>query len=87
MNLQFSRPVPNNLAEIEKLWEKKIHQIFDEFIKANETSLKAKKVESEFLKFYGRTVENEYELFRLIRNDEIVHRNESIEKIKSMRQI
>jgi hypothetical protein len=38
-------------------------------------------IESEFLSWYGRHPRSEYEFFRSVRNDELVHRNRSIHEI------
>jgi len=43
--------------------------------------LKSKSIESEFLTWYGRHPRSQYEFFRSVRNDEIVHRNKSIHEI------
>lgn len=67
--------------QLNYLFESHAFTQYDEFTKTNKEKLLSRKVNSEFLKFYGREVENEYDLFISIRNDEIIHRNKSIEKI------
>jgi ubiquinol oxidase len=48
------------------------------FLDMEGARLKFAPVQSEFLEFYGRHVKNEYELFVSIRNDELIHRNQSV---------
>lgn len=67
--------------QLNYLFEGHAFEQYDEFIKTNEEKLRSKNVDSKFLKFYGRNVENEYDLFLSIRNDEIIHRNKSVEHI------
>jgi len=67
--------------ELNYMFESHAFEQYDKFLKENEEKLKLNKVESRFLKFYGRDIDNEYDLFFSIRNDEIIHRNKSIEKI------
>jgi hypothetical protein len=67
--------------ELNFMFENHAFEQYDEFIKFHETELKAKKVESEFLSWYGRYPITQYDFFRSVRNDEIVHRNTSIVEI------
>lgn len=67
--------------ELNYMFESHAFEQYDRFLKENEEKLRAQKVDSKFLRFYGRDVSNEYDLFRSICNDEIVHRNKSIEKV------
>lgn len=67
--------------ELNYMFESHAFEQYDRFVKENREQLRKNKVDSEFLKFYGRSVDNEYDLFLSIRNDEIIHRNKSIEKI------
>ncbi len=50
------------------------------FIKKYAEVLKKKEISSEFLHWYGRHPKNQYEFFLSIRNDEIIHRNESLQQ-------
>lgn len=50
--------------------------------RAEHEALKACSIESEFLAWYGRHPRSEYEFFRSVHNDEIVHRNRSIHEIR-----
>ncbi len=67
--------------ELNYVFESHAFSQYDMFIKENEEMLKQKSVSSAFLDFYGRKVENEYDLFLTIRNDELIHRNQSVEKL------
>lgn len=67
--------------ELNYLFESHAYAQYSEFLKREGEELKKRPVDSEFLRFYGRTVRNEYELFESIRNDELIHRNRSIREI------
>lgn len=67
--------------ELNFLFESHAYEQYSEFIKECGEELKKRHIESEFLKFYGRECKNEYELFCSIRDDELIHRNESIRRI------
>lgn len=67
--------------ELNFLFESHAFQQYSIFLNRYGERLKEKKVESNFLKWYGREPANQYDFFRSIRNDEIIHRNESIEEI------
>lgn len=64
------------------LFEQHAFDQYSRFLELYGDELKKKPVESSFLRFYGRNPKNEYELFRSIRNDEIIHRNRSIREIE-----
>ena len=68
--------------ELNYLFEKHAFEQYDEFIRENEAGLKEKKCNCDFLTWYGRSAENEYEFFCQVRNDELIHRNASIEEIE-----
>ena len=76
---------PRWALELNYLFEDHAFSQYDRFIKENEEELKQKNVGSEFLHFYGRHVMNQYELFRSIRNDEIVHRNRSLRRAMELK--
>lgn len=67
--------------EVNYLFESHAYEQYGEFIETQGEEMKQKQVESEFLRFYGRECANEYELFCSIRDDELIHRNQSIERI------
>jgi len=68
--------------ELNYLFEAHAYEQYSEFLEREGERLKHTLVTSEFLQFYGRTAHTEYELFRSIRNDELIHRNRSIREIK-----
>lgn len=68
--------------ELNYLFEAHAYEQYSAFLEREEERLKRTLVTSEFLQFYGRTAHTEYELFRSIRNDELIHRNRSIREIK-----
>lgn len=72
---------PRTSLEINYIFEQHAFDQYSLFLKENEESLKSKSVGSEFLTWYGRTPRSQYEFFRSVRNDEIVHRNKSIHEI------
>jgi hypothetical protein len=72
---------PRWSLETNYLFEQHAFDQYSLFLKDNEEMLKSKPIESEFLTWYGRHPRNQYEFFRSVRNDEIVHRNRSIHEI------
>lgn len=67
--------------ELNYLFESHAFEQYSIFIKNNEEMLRSKPMHSTFLEYYGRHAENEYDFFIGVRNDEIIHRNMSIEAI------
>lgn len=67
--------------ELNYLFETHAFHQYDRFINMHKDSLLEKKVESDFLNWYGRKFNNQYEFFLSIRNDELIHRNRSIEEM------
>ncbi len=70
--------------ELNYLFESHAHSQYEWFLKENEAKLKGKNIESEYLKWYGRTPANQYEFFESVRNDELIHRTTSVEKIRDL---
>jgi len=68
--------------ELNYLFESHAYQQYDEFIAQNKEHLQNHPVDSSFLRFYGREVGDELELFQTIRNDELIHRNRSITEVQ-----
>lgn len=68
--------------ELNYLFEAHAYEQYGLFLEQNEEKLRHTPIQSDFLDFYGRNVRTEYELFSLIRNDELVHRNRSIREIE-----
>jgi len=75
---------PKSSFELNYLFENHALEQYSLFLEKNADKLRAAPVDSPYLKFYGREVSNEYDLFLSIRNDELIHRNESVEKIKKV---
>jgi hypothetical protein len=73
---------PKAVLELNYLFEQHAFEQYGCFIDDYEKELKEKKVESKFLEWYGRKVKNQYEFFRSVRNDELVHRNRSIRELE-----
>ncbi len=71
--------------ELNYMFEQHAYEQYQRFLEENETTLKETVIHSHFLKFYGRNVANEYEFFELVRNDELLHRNASVEHIESVK--
>jgi len=72
---------PRWSLETNYLFEQHAFDQYSLFLKENEESLKSKPIADEFLVWYGRHPRSQYEFFRSVRNDEIVHRNRSIHEI------
>ncbi len=72
---------PRLSYELNYLFESHAFEQYNEFLKQNEEALKHKPVISDFLPLYGRNPINQYDFFCSIRNDELIHRNQSIHKI------
>jgi ubiquinol oxidase len=67
--------------ELNYVFENHAFQQYSEFVETNAEMLKGKPIQSEFLTWYGRHPENQYEFFRSVRNDEVVHRNKTLEEV------
>lgn len=70
--------------QLNYLFENHAYNQYSIFIEENHKKLEKKQIRSKFLNFYGRKVENQLELFESIKNDEIIHRNTSVEKAKKL---
>ncbi len=68
--------------ELNYLFEAHAFEQYDRFLRANEEELKKKPIHSAYLEWYGRDSKNQYDFFRSVRNDEIIHRNKSIQEIE-----
>lgn len=66
--------------ELNYLFEQHAFDQYTEFLEKNQEMLKGKSIESDFLAWYGRHPKDQYEFFRSVRNDEVVHRNVSLEE-------
>jgi hypothetical protein len=73
---------PKYSYELNYLFEQHAYDQYSEFLKHNAEALKKKPLASTYLSWYGRTAENQYAFFESVRNDELMHRNHSIEEIE-----
>jgi hypothetical protein len=72
---------PKQSLELNYIFENHAFLQYSRFIEKYKDSLSNATIESEFLSWYGRHPRSEYEFFRSVRNDELVHRNRSIHEI------
>jgi ubiquinol oxidase len=72
---------PRTSLELNYIFENHAFMQYSEFIEKYKEKLCREPIESEFLAWYGRSPRSEYEFFRSVRNDELVHRNRSIHEI------
>jgi hypothetical protein len=68
--------------ELNYLFEQHAFDQYSEFLETRGEELKGKKMQSEYLEWYGRKAESQYDFFLSVRNDEIIHRNHSIDSIE-----
>jgi hypothetical protein len=71
--------------ELNYCFEEHAFEQYHQFLTENEIALKEKLIQSEFLSWYGRHPISQYEFFKGVRNDEIIHRNMSIHAIEGLR--
>lgn len=69
---------PKWSLQLNYLFENHAFEQYDQFLKENENALKNKIVASDFLIWYGRDPQSQYDFFQSVRNDELIHRNKSI---------
>jgi ubiquinol oxidase len=72
---------PRTSLEINYFFEQHAFEQYDRFLRECATELQHRPIESEFLNWYGRSARSEYEFFRSVRNDEIIHRNRSVREM------
>ena len=73
---------PRYSYELNFLFEQHAFEQYSRFLEVSGEKLKHKKIESGFLSWYGRHPANQYEFFRSVRNDELIHRNSSISEMQ-----
>lgn len=78
--LYFIRP--RYSLELNYLFESHAYEQYSRFLETRKEELAQKPIVSEFLSWYGRNARNQYEFFRTVRNDELIHRNRSIREIE-----
>jgi ubiquinol oxidase len=67
--------------ELNYLFESHAFEQYDQFLTMHGDVLRKKTIMSDFLTWYGRNPISQYDFFLSVRNDEIIHRNQSIEKM------
>jgi ubiquinol oxidase len=67
--------------ELNYLFESHAFEQYDRFLASHEERLRNKPILSDFLNWYGRNPISQYEFFRSVRNDELIHRNQSVHDI------
>ncbi len=72
--------------ELNFLFESHAFEQYSRFLDLRAESLRQKPMDSEFLRWYGRTPQNQYEFFRSVRNDELIHRNRSLEEVLALKK-
>ena len=73
---------PRWSLETNYLFEQHAFDSYSRFLETHGDELREKPVDSQYMEWYGRHPRNQYEFFRSVRNDEIVHRNRSIHEIE-----
>jgi len=68
--------------ELNYLFEDHAFEQYDLFIRTRGEELRKKEIKSEFLSWYGRSSKDQYEFFRSVRNDEIIHRMNAFRSIQ-----
>jgi hypothetical protein len=72
---------PRYSLELNYLFESHAFEQYSLFLEQQGEKMKQKPVDSAYLRWYGRQAKNHFELFSLIRNDELIHRNRSIREL------
>jgi len=72
---------PRYSYELNYLFESHAFAQYDRFLELYGEELRRKPILCDFLDWYGRYPRSQYEFFLSVRNDEIIHRNMSIERI------
>lgn len=72
---------PRWSLELNYLFEEHAFTQYSQFLQEQGETLRTRPIESAFLTWYGRNPRSEYEFFEGVRNDELIHRNESIHEI------
>jgi len=69
--------------ELNYMFENHAFEQYHRFLEYRGDELRAKPASCDFLSWYGRNPRNQYEFFRSVRNDEIIHRNASVKEIEA----
>jgi ubiquinol oxidase len=73
---------PRDSYELNYLFENHALTQYTRFLELFGDDLRAKPISSDFLVQYGRHPRSEYEFFLSVRNDELIHRNQSLAQIE-----
>lgn len=73
---------PRYSFELNYLFEQHAFDSYSRFLETRGDELAGKPMHSAFLDWYGRHPRTQYDFFLSVRNDEIIHRNSSIEEIE-----
>lgn len=73
---------PRWSLETNYIFEQHAFDSYSRFLELKGEELKDKSVDSDYLNWYGRNFRCQYDFFRSVRNDEIIHRNRSIHEIE-----
>lgn len=76
---------PRYSYELNFMFESHAFQQYNRFLEERKDILMSKTMQSEFLNWYGRYPHTQFDFFKSIRNDEIIHRNSSIEEITNLK--
>lgn len=76
---------PKYSYQLNYMFESHAFDQYQKFLDLHGEELKHKKIESKFLDWYGRYPRTQYDFFLSVRNDEIIHRNNSIEELKKLK--
>ena len=74
---------PRLSFELNYLFEDHAYRQYSQFIETHREELKVRPIDSKFLRRYGRNPRSELEFFELVRNDELVHRNQSLSAMRA----
>lgn len=72
---------PRYSYELNYMFENHAFDQYSRFLEKRGEELKKKPMQSTFLDWYGRHPHTQYEFFLSVRNDEIIHRNMSVQEI------
>ena len=72
---------PKAAFELNYLFEKHAFEQYSEFLETRGEELKKKPMKSDYLAWYGRKAATQYDFFLSVRNDELIHRNHSIDHV------
>ncbi|MEK9176865.1 MAG: alternative oxidase [Patescibacteria group bacterium] len=70
--------------ELNYVFEDHAFEQYDLFLRTRGEELRKKKVESAFLTWYGRAPNDQYEFFRSVRNDEMIHRMSAFNSVQML---